>query len=173
MSLFSRWIHFLRERQEAKAFTPSGILHKAEANLEPGVLTVDGFLGGDTRPLLRILRDDALEFAALGLDWAWVAQRLEQLMEQGSLGLGEPTTVEGKFLVRVAETRGLFPCPWEDGLWRKRSATVERVRGGIGEGSVIIFSDLSIHLLKEHHFLQGRGSPFRIEPRALKEVLGN
>ncbi len=174
MSLFTRWIDRLRERRDARAFTPAGIFLKAQANLEPGVLTADGFLGRDSRPLLRILRDDALEFTSIGLDWERVAFRLDELLHLGAQGLGEPITVEDRYLVRVAETRGMFPCPWEDGLWRKRSATVQR-RNSQGElvGPEILFSDLSLHLLKEHHFLQGRGSPFRLEPKDLREVLAD
>lgn len=170
--MFSRWIDHLRKNREAQAFTPLGILHKAEANLVPGVLTAHGFLGHDTRPLLRIIREDSLLFAQLGLEWSAVALRLEELMLQGALGWGEPITVEDRFLVRVAETRGTFACPWEDGLWRKRSATAQRLEGGLPVGPEILFSDLSLHLLKEHHFLQGKGSPFRLEPKDLAGVLG-
>jgi hypothetical protein len=172
MSLFSRWIDHIRENRDARAFTPSGVLRKAEANLERGVLTVDGFLGRDTRPLLRILREDSLAFADLGLDWDAVALRLEELLVLGSAGLGEPITIEDRYLVRVAETRGMLPCPWEDGLWRKRSAAIQRLDAGVPVGSEILLSDLSLHLLKEHRFLQGKGSPFRLEPSDLKTVLG-
>jgi len=173
MSWFSRWIDRVRERRDARAFTATGILHKAEANLERGVLTPDGFLGQDNRPLLRILREDSLAFTDLGLEWAVVGQRLDELLLLGAAGLGEPITVSDRYLVRVAETRGMLPCPWEDGLWRKRSATVQRLVGGAPSGPEILFSDLSLHLLREHHFLQGKGSPFRLEPRDLQEVLGD
>ena len=173
MSFFSRWIDRVREQRDARAFTPTGILLRATANLEAGVLTPDGFLGTDARPVRAILRDDALAFDELGLDWAKVASRLEELLLLGSAGLGEPITVGGRYLVRVAETRGMLPCPWEDGLWRKRSTTVQRLDdSGQPTGPQILFSDLSLHLLRDHHFLQGKGSPFRLEPADLKEVLG-
>lgn len=170
---FDRWIEKERERREARRFTASGVLHRAEANLEAGVLTAEGFIGRDTRPLLRIIREDEAAFRDLGLDWNLVAEHLERLVERGSAGLGEPISVEGRYLVRVAETRGSFPCPWEDGLFRKRSVTVRRLdETGQAQGTELLFSDLSLHLLREHHFLQGQGSPFRLDPRALAEVLG-
>jgi len=171
MGLFSRWINHLREKRDARAFTPAGILRKVAANLEAGVLTADGFLGRDSRPWVRIIREDSLAFTSLGLDWEAVARRLEEFLLLGSAGLGEPITIEDKYLVRVAETRGMFPCPWEDGLWRKRSATVQRLNEGVPAGPELLYSDLSLHLLKEHHFLQGKGSPFRLEPADLKSVL--
>ena len=168
---FWRWIERIRERRDAREFTQAGILRRAEANSAAGVLTVDGFLGHDSRPLLRIVREDTAEFAALGLDWNAVADRLDELLHLGSEGLGEPITIGGH-LVRVAETRGMFPCPWEDGLFRKRSATVQRLENGEPAGPELLYSDLSVHLLRAHHFLQGKGSLFRLEPQILREVLG-
>ena len=168
---FQRWIERIREKREAREFTQIGILHKAEANAAAGVLTVDGFLGSDGRSLIRIIRDDTLAFTELGLDWNQVADRLDELLLRGSEGLGEPITVDS-YLVRVAETRGNLPCPWEDGLLRKRSVTVQRLENGSPAGSELLYSDLSVHLLREHHFLQGKGSPFRLEPKVIREVLG-
>jgi hypothetical protein len=170
-SWFQRWIEKERERRDARQFTATGLLLRAQANLEPGVLTAEGFLGRDTRRLGAVIREDEATFRELGLDWDEVAAWLEHLVEAGAAGLGEPTTVN-RWLVRVAETRGTFPCPWEDGLFRKRSVTVRRLGPeGEAEGPELLFSDLSLHLLKDHHFLQGRGSPFRLEPRVLKELL--
>lgn len=172
MSWFSRWVDRIRKKRDARALTPVGILLKAQANLEAGVVTPEGFLGSDPRPLLRILRDDEIAFRELELDWDAVALRLEEFLTLGAAGLGEPITVAGRYLIRVSETRGMFPCPWEDGLWRKRSATVQQLDpAGAPVGPELLFSDLSLHLLKDHHFLQGKGSPFRLEPRDLKAVL--
>lgn len=168
---FQRWIERIREQRDAREFTAVGILHKAEANAAPGVLTADGFLGNDGRPLQRIIREDTQAFAELGLDWNRVADSLDELLHRGSEGLGEPITV-GLYLVRVAETRGQFPCLWEDGLFLKRSVTVQRIENGSPTGPELLYSDLSLHLLRAHHFLQGRGSPFRLEPRVILEVLG-
>lgn len=168
---FRLWIERIREKRDAREFTQTGILRKAEANAAAGVLTVDGFLGTDGRSLPRIIRDDTLGFTELGLDWNRVADRLDELLVLGSEGLGEPITVGG-YLVRVAETRGNLPCPWEDGLLRKRSVTVQRLDNGSPAGPELLYSDLSVHLLREHHFLQGKGSPFRLDPKVIFEVLG-
>lgn len=163
---FQRWIEHIRERRDAREFTQAGILRRAEANAAAGAISGEGFLGRDTRPLLRIIREDTAEFAALGLDWTRVADQLDAWLRRGSEGLGEPITVDS-YLVRVAETRGSFPCPWEDGLFYKRSVTVRRVDGG----PELLYSELSVHLLREHHFLQGKGSPFRLEPATIQAVL--
>jgi hypothetical protein len=36
---------------------------------------------------------------------------------------------------------------------------------------IIRWSDLSLHFIEAHGFFQGKGSPFRLEPRGLVEAL--
>ncbi len=139
----------------------------AAERMKPGVITSGGFLGHDARALADIVAADEERFAALGLDIEAVADRLEMLAKDGAAGLGEPITV-GDVLVKSDEARGKFPCPYDDGLFHKNSVTVERT----GTGERLIYSDLSIHLLRAHHFCQGEGSAFRLDPDALKRVLG-
>ena len=38
-------------------------------------------------------------------------------------------------------------------------------------GEKLLVTDLSIHLLKEHHFIEGMGSQFRLGPELVKRVL--
>lgn len=38
-------------------------------------------------------------------------------------------------------------------------------------GEKIPVTDLSIHLFKEHHFIEGIGSQLRLEPELVKRVL--
>lgn len=145
------------------------MLHDEKAAAErmaPGVITSGGFLGRDVRTLADIVAADEERFASLGLDFDKVASTLEKLARDGEAGLGEPITV-GKLLVKSDEARGKFPCPYDDGLFHKNSVTVERT----GTGERITYSDLSIHLLRAHHFCQGEGSAFRLDPDVLKRVL--
>ncbi|NLJ11253.1 MAG: hypothetical protein GX438_13075 [Treponema sp.] len=138
----------------------------AYEKMKAGVLTSSGFLGQDTRPLTDIIEADEELFNALGLDFDQVADRLEALAQKGAEGLGEPITIEDRYLVKSDEARGKLPCPFGDGLYHKNSVSVQRGQDGI------IYSDLSIHLLRVHHFCQGQGSPFRLDPVVLKRILG-
>ncbi|MCA1949855.1 MAG: hypothetical protein LDL24_04740 [Treponema sp.] len=137
----------------------------AYEKMKAGVLTSTGFLGSDTRPLSDIVEADEELFRALGLDFNIVAERLDTLARQGAEGLGEPITVEGQYLVKSDEARGKLPCPYGDGLYHKNAVSVQK-----GEDTVI-YSDLSLHLLRVHHFCQGQGSPFRLDPVVLKRLL--
>jgi hypothetical protein len=139
----------------------------AEERMRAGVLTSQGFLGSDSRRLADIIEADEEEFRALGLDFDAVADRLEHLAREGEKGLGEPLTVDGEWLVKSDESRGKIPCPYQDGIFHKNAVTVEHVH----TGERLVYSDLSVHLLRTHHFCQGQGIPFRLEPAALKRLM--
>lgn len=142
-------------------------LKKAQGNMAPGIITAEGFLGSDKRSLSTIIDEDEQVFRRLELDPADVAAKLRHFMEEGRKGLGEPITVDGDWIVKTDEARGRLPCPWEDGVFRKINVTVERKE----TGEKLFYTDLSIHLLEAHHFLEGRGSSFRLNPESVKHVL--
>ncbi len=139
----------------------------AAERMKPGVLTSQGFLGADARSLADIVEADEEAFRAADLDFGEVADALDHLAREGEKGLGEPTTVDGKWLVKSDEARGKIPCPFQDGIFHKNAVTVELP----GTGERLVYSDLSVHLLRAHHFCQGEGSPFRLAPDALVRAL--
>jgi len=142
-------------------------LKKARENMEPGIITAEGFLGTDSRNLSTIIDEDTQLLRNFNLDSADLAAKLRYFMEEGRKGLGEPRTVDGIWLVKIDEARGVLPCPWEDGIFRKVNVTVARKE----TGEEIVFTDLSIHLLEVHGFLEGRGSSFRLEPESVRNVI--
>ncbi|TVR73020.1 MAG: hypothetical protein EA427_02575 [Spirochaetaceae bacterium] len=144
---------------------------RAQANMQPGVITSDGFLGDDHRNLVDIIEADEEKFSQLDLDFDHVARRLRSLLEAGRKGLGEPVTIEGKWIITTSEARGHLASPFEDGIYRKVNARIEYAPQGKPTGEELLISDLSLHLLETHHFLQGKGSPFRIEPEKIRKVL--
>jgi len=140
---------------------------KAQENMMPGVITAGGFLGDDERDIKTIITDDEEKMKFYSLDYPGVCATLEYLLSEGENGLGEFITVDGRWLVRTLEARGHLPCPFEDGIHRKITCEVVNKKNN----EKILFSSISIHLLKEHHFHEGIGSDFRLEPEKLKKVL--
>lgn len=140
---------------------------KAQQNMQPGVITSDGFLGDDTRNIVDIIEADEEEFTRLGLDFDSVVATLRNLLEAGRKGLGEPVTVDDRWVVTTSEARGHLASPFEDGIFRKVNALI---RNGYSESELLV-SDLSLHLMEKNHFLQGKGASFRIEPDMIKKVL--
>ncbi|TVQ24222.1 MAG: hypothetical protein EA383_12185 [Spirochaetaceae bacterium] len=141
---------------------------RAQRNMQPGEITADGFLGDDSRSLIDIIAADEAAMSDLDLAFDDCASQLEDLMEAGRRGLGEPVTIDATWRVKTDEARGVLPSPFEDGVFRKVNATIELV----GDASATLrITALSLHLMKRYHFLQGLGAAFRIEPRMLKRVL--
>jgi hypothetical protein len=141
-------------------------LQQVQEKMMPGKITGSGFLGDDPRPLVDIIQADEETAAGINLDWEEAIKKLESFLEQGKQGFGESVTVDKIWNVTVNEARGFHPCPYGDGLHRKHVITVAHV----SEDIKFTFSELSLHLLKAHHFLQGKGSPFRLEPGLLKQI---
>lgn len=139
----------------------------AQENMKPGVLTEEGFLGDETIPIVDMIARDEGEMRDAGLSFVDTAKKLSYFMEEGQKGLGEPVTIDEKWLIRIVDPRGQLPCPFEDGLFHKMTAQITRKE----TNESLVVTDLSIHLLREHHFIEGKGSRFRLEPNLLKRVL--
>ncbi|NLC85267.1 MAG: hypothetical protein GX749_09360 [Ruminococcaceae bacterium] len=138
-------------------------------NMLPGKFSAEGFLGDDDRSLVDILRDDQAVVERLGLTHVIIAQKMKYLTRQGKAGLEKPIVVDDAYEVVVEEFMGRIPCPYRDSWGTyKRNTTVKRLR----DGKVLIWSDMGIHLIADHGFYQGLGSPFRIDPEELAEFLG-
>ena len=143
-------------------------LQKAQESMRPGALTLYGFLGTDDRNLIDILIDDDAKVKRMGLSHEQIAGRMEELRDKGTAGLGEFRTVGPRFQVRVESVRGKLPSPFGGpGLYPKTNTIVRNT----GLDKEIVFSDLHIHLIRDHGFYQGKGSRFRLEPADLAAVL--
>ena len=67
---------------------------RAQENMEPGIITADGFLGDDKRDIKTIITEDEERMEYLGLGYGEVTRMLKDLMEKGEAGLEEFITVD-------------------------------------------------------------------------------
>ena len=142
-------------------------MHKAQDNMKAGVITAEGFLGDEKISIRDMIARDEGEMVKAGLDYVETAEKLSYFLKEGKNGLGEPVTVDENWLVQVVDPRGQLACPFEDGIYHK--ATAEIILKATGEKFIV--TDLSIHLFLEHHFIEGIGSQFRLDPHVVKRVL--
>jgi hypothetical protein len=140
---------------------------QAALQMQPGVITAEGFLGIDERPLPDIIQADEEQAVRLNVEWEQLADLLKNFYKEGIHALGGTVEFLGKWNIKVEEARGLLPCPFKDGLFHKHTILVTHKPSG----KQLLFSELSLHLLEKHHFLQGKGSTFRMEISELKTVL--
>jgi hypothetical protein len=97
-----------------------------------------------------------------------IAGRMIELRDAGMRGLGEFVEVPPHYEVRVDSVRGKLPCPFGDpGIFPKTNVMIRNTR----LGRELTYTDLHIHLIGSHGFYEGTGSPFRLEPAELAEVL--
>ncbi len=143
-------------------------MKKVIDNMKPGVISLHGFLGGDKRDIEQIIEHDAAELERLGMTLDEVAGLLQNIEEKALEGFGSFVKLEGGYDAKADSIRGKLPCPFaHPGLFRKTVVTLKHTESG----EELLFTDLGIHLIKEHGFFQGKGSPFRVEPKKLKELL--
>jgi len=144
-------------------------LDAAQARMAPGRITRDGFLGSDRRALIEIIEQDRNAVARLGLTNQQIADRLDYLTEHGKAGLGTWVLVEGDLEVRVESVRGGLPCPWgHKGLYPKMNVFLRNLT----TGEELVWTGMQIHLVREHGFYEGKGSPFRLDPERVARALG-
>jgi hypothetical protein len=143
-------------------------MKKVTANMQPGVITVNGFLGDDHRDLVQILDEDDNTVKKLGLTHQQIAAKMRELRDKGEAGLDEFIKIQPHFAVRVATVRGGIRCPFEDkGLIPKSNITVRNLE----TGEDITYTDLCIHFIEKHGFYQGKSSLYRNSPEKIARVL--
>jgi len=140
-------------------------LHK---NFLPGEISRHGFLGNDPRHIHDIIRDDLQILEQEGITPEQIADRLQYFTDRGKEALGNKLALD-TYSVRVDWARGMIPCPFgEPGLHHKITVYLTNTK----LNACITFSQLSIHMIREHGFFAGRGSVYRLDPVDLVGFLG-
>lgn len=143
-------------------------LDRAQARMAPGVLTMDGFLGTDGRDLIEVLEDDDGTVRRLGLTHRGIAEAMQRLTDLAVNAFGGLVDAD-PFEICACEGMGGLPCPFgHAGLYPKTVIEARRT----DTSQRLQWTALEVHLIGEHGFYQGRGSPFRLEPPLLAQFLG-
>lgn len=143
-------------------------LERLEQTLRSSRLSGRGFLGDDKRSLWGILDADAREVEQLGYTMSQIAARMKEITDKAREGLGDWVDVGENLKAWATDARGVIACPWPHAFRANKTVTTaERT----DTGKQIRWADLSIHLIAEHGFFQGKGSEFRLEPRELVEII--
>jgi len=140
---------------------------KLEQMLRSSKLAANGFLGSDARSFEEIIEADLADLARTGYTPILIADRMQYFTELGIPQLGIPLSHEN-WLIQVVDYPGKLVCPFpHPGQYVKRVTTLKKLEPP-GE---IFWSDLNIHLIREHAFFEGKGSFFRLEPILLARIL--
>jgi hypothetical protein len=133
-------------------------MKEIEQRMAPGAWTVDGFLGEDPLGIERIDADRAT-LDRLGVTAQDLGMMLDRLWHEGCARFGCPLDATRGVRARVDEAKGSLACPFgHKGTYGKGIMQVTI------DDKTLRFSPLSIHMIKEHGFFGGIGSPYRVEP---------
>ncbi|MHC4870994.1 MAG: hypothetical protein ACYTFY_04040 [Planctomycetota bacterium] len=140
---------------------------KVQERMQPGVLTLHGFLGTDTRKLADIIAKDNETVLSLGITHEQIADKLAELTEKGRDIMEREVPVNERYLVKVRDDRGVMPSPFGDGNFGKGDVEMTDKT----TGNHFKWNDLCIHMIRSQGFYSGVGSEHRLDPRNLFETL--
>lgn len=142
-------------------------LSRIQEDMEPGTLSLEGFVADDDIAIERQIATDKSAVEESGVTTDQIAKRMRMLTRLGNDGIGGPVKV-GKYKVTVDEHRGLISCPFKDGMKAsKRNTKVVNTE----TGKELHWTDLNVHMIQHHCFFEGQHSQMRIEPAALISFL--
>ncbi|HDP68999.1 MAG TPA: hypothetical protein ENN20_10980 [Candidatus Marinimicrobia bacterium] len=139
-----------------------------QSNLQASKFSAGGFLGNDQRPIDEIIADDLRQLEEIGRTVGEVVQLLKNAYEKIRSGLGNDVELSNGVTGRFYESMGRIPSPFRgDGVFEKGEAVVTDENSG----DSLIITKLGIHLIEKHHFFQGVGCRYRIEPQQVFQIL--
>jgi hypothetical protein len=151
---------------------------EVEARMRPGAFSHEGFLGPEEK-LKDVLETDAKTLQRLKLTYAEIASRLDTLI---SAAEESPThkALVANLECQVQIHQGFQICPWAIDPHRAQCdkglgvshASVNWVVRDVRANHLMRGPGLAVHLIRDHHFFEGKKSPYRTDPRELAELLG-
>ncbi len=148
-----------------------------EADMRPAaksdVASEKGFLGPDEKLLDVLAMDNKYVVEELGLTHQELARHLHDLAaigfwQQKHNRAGAEFVYHGRrFKVGVVTTRGTQLSPFRDGTDSGSNATVENVE----TGKKLEYALLVPYMIERYGFYEGKGTPWRVDPKQVVEVL--
>jgi len=141
---------------------------KIQKNMQPGVITLSGFLGNDNRHYHDIIDEDRRTLEKLSITPEEIADRLQYFTDLAWDSYDGSIIIDDVYQVEYKSYRGRIPCPFPHaGMYPKGTITLKNLNCG----KEICWTPLNIHLIREHCFFEGKGSPHRIEPSEVIQIL--
>jgi len=148
-----------------------------EKDMRPGAKTEvgaeKGFLGPEEKLVDVLVADNQLVVEELGLTHQRLAKHLHAM---GAIGFWQEKHKRGgtefiyqgrRFKVVVVMWKGYQLSPFMDGTRTAADATVQNLDNGKKLG----YSLLVPHMIERYGFYEGKGTPYRVDPRQVIEVL--
>ena len=146
--------------------------------MRPGAFSQEGFLG-PKESLRQVLDRDARTLAELGITASALGARLQDLLVQ-ALTSGESIARVDIYRVQLRRYKGPQLCPFAPrpfdapcpGPGDPRLASIDWDITHTRKRIRMTGPGLISHLIAAHGFFEGVQSPYRVEPRALAQLMG-
>ena len=139
-----------------------------EERLKPSIFSGSGFLGNDERPIDEIVADDLKALEQHDIDKEDLTNLLKKAFEKVEGTFGQEVRLSENLTGEFYEAKGRIPSPFRgDGVFEKGEARIRHE----SSGEEIIITALSLHLISEHSFFQGKGSRYRLDPVKTYQLL--
>jgi hypothetical protein len=153
-------------------------IEELESRMRSGAFSRAGFLGPDEK-LEDVLEADAHTLGELALSHERLAEALDHLIAAAEASPARRATVDGRYLVAVELRPGFQICPWAPDPHHAQCTAGQGVRHASMDWQIrnlrtrasMRGPGLAVHLIRDHHFFEGRESPFRLDPPALAQLL--
>lgn len=141
---------------------------KIQSMMEPGILTISGFLGSDDRHYHAIIEEDETALNNLPYTAEEIADRMQHLMTLVGDSFQDQVIVEDHYQMEIDTVRGKMVCPFgHPGAYAKGIIELTNLSNLL----TIRWTPLSLHFIRTHHFFEGKGSPFRLDPELLVKAI--
>jgi hypothetical protein len=127
---------------------------------------------------VRLLDEDAGKLTGTGITAEVLGQSLADLLQQAARSDWFRPLRHHSLDVEVHRRRGFITCPWAPEQDEKcpvgrggRATANEFLIRHLSSGRALSGFELSAHLIRDHGFFGGPGTPFRIEPMDLAFLL--
>ncbi|HNX03274.1 MAG TPA: hypothetical protein PLE33_04480 [Candidatus Cloacimonas sp.] len=141
---------------------------KIRSRMMPGALTITGFLGNDERPLAEIIATDEQELKRLHRSVKEITDRMKYFSNASFDAYNNTVVIDDTYEVHTDTSKGTLTCPYgHGGLYRKYVTTLTNRKNNL----TVRWSAMDIHLIEAHHFFEGKGSPYRLEPEILVKAI--
>ena len=145
-----------------------------EKDMRPGAASRAGFLGKDEKLLDVLAADNAYVVDEMGLTHQALAHPMRIVgaiaVKHGvnmPRGKGYEFTYHGRtYKVSAVSARGYQDSPFKDGTKANSNVTV----WNLTNGKQVAYSLLVPEMVARYGFYEGKGTPYRVEPRAVLEV---
>jgi len=142
-------------------------IDRLEQAMRPGAASEKGFLGTDETLLEVLAADNRNVVNERRLTHQQLARALRMLAAIGQKHPVQEFAYRGRrYRVNVQYYRGFQESPFDDGTRANSEATIEN----LSNGKSLQFSLLVPDMIERYGFYEGRGTPYRVEPRRILEV---